>query len=82
MMIVAVSRIPLPKTERYLYWVRVANRRCNSSVCFFVDSNTSDGGVSLTFRPPPGAGEGRKGKGQRSAETEEHATKVNAGNRN
>ena len=23
-MIVAVSRIPLPKTERYLYWVRVA----------------------------------------------------------
>ena len=24
MMIVAVSRIPLPKTERYLYWVRVA----------------------------------------------------------
>ena len=26
MMIVAVSRIPLPKTERYLYWVRVANK--------------------------------------------------------
>ena len=26
MMIVAVSRIPLPKTERYLYWVRVASR--------------------------------------------------------
>lgn len=24
-MIVAVSRIPLPKTERYLCWVRVAN---------------------------------------------------------
>lgn len=24
-MIVAVSRIPLPKTERYLYWVRVAH---------------------------------------------------------
>ena len=24
-MIVAVSRIPLPKTERYLYWVRVAD---------------------------------------------------------
>ena len=23
-MIVAVSRSPLPKTERYLYWVRVA----------------------------------------------------------
>ena len=23
-MIAAVSRIPLPKTERYLYWVRVA----------------------------------------------------------
>ena len=23
-MIFAVSRIPLPKTERYLYWVRVA----------------------------------------------------------
>ena len=26
MMIVAVSRIPLPKTERYLYWVRVAEK--------------------------------------------------------
>ena len=25
-MIVAVSRIPLPKTERYLYWVRVAKQ--------------------------------------------------------
>ena len=35
----------------------------------------------FTFRPPPGAGEGRKVKVQRSAETEEHATKVNAGNR-
>ena len=33
------------------------------------------------FRPPPGAREGRKVKVQRSAETEEHATKVNAGNR-
>ena len=29
MMIVAVSRIPLPKTERYLYWVRVAKRNDN-----------------------------------------------------
>ena len=26
MMIVAVSRIPLPKTERYLCWVRVAKQ--------------------------------------------------------
>ena len=25
-MIVAVSRIPLPKTERYLCWVRVASK--------------------------------------------------------
>ena len=37
MMIVAVSRIPLPKTERYLYWVRVASestciRRCFSFI--------------------------------------------------
>lgn len=26
-MIVAVSRIPLPKTERYLCWVRVAEKK-------------------------------------------------------
>ena len=35
----------------------------------------------FTFRPPPGADEGRKVKVQWSAETEKHATKVNAGNR-
>ena len=35
--------------------------------------------VGTAFRPPPGADEGRKVKGQRSAETEEISTKVNAG---
>ncbi len=33
-MIVAVSRIPLPKTERYLYWVRVANRYWTNTYFF------------------------------------------------
>lgn len=31
-MIVAVSRIPLPKTERYLYWVRVAYKTLKSLI--------------------------------------------------
>ena len=37
MMIVAVSRIPLPKTERYLYWVRVAKNNRHS------DTKRNDG---------------------------------------
>ena len=38
-MIVAVSRIPLPKTERYLCWVRVAkaNRNFDRIVVGFFD---------------------------------------------
>lgn len=44
-MIVAVSRIPLPKTERYLYWVRVANKtdadRASVPLFLWRDSNVS-----------------------------------------
>ena len=63
MMIVAVSRIPLPKTERYLYWVRVARRRGLHlfATTFFVSQKTrrspfrrSSSSEKRPFPPPRG----------------------------
>ena len=55
-MIVAVSRIPLPKTERYLYWVRVAdkNRDCDTmciaiAVLFLCSENGLTQGFCICF---------------------------------
>lgn len=50
-MIVAVSRIPLPKTERYLYWVRVALRSPEtvtvSGLLFFARMGAAAGFLTL-----------------------------------
>ena len=48
-MIVAVSRITLPKTERYLYWVRVAIKRGHPSGCpLFIGASS----ICFANRPP------------------------------
>ena len=51
-MIAAVSRIPLPKTERYLYWVRVAKllRFCAGVLLFHTNH----------YYPPPVSNRGAK----------------------